>query len=364
MGVADTLRPAARRAIQTAQKAGVSVRMITGDHFETAFHIGKQLGLIESRDQVFDSRNIQDLTDKQLQKRVAASFVFSRVTPENKFRILKILKLKEITAMTGDGVNDVPALASAHVGVAMGSGSQIAKDAGDIILLNNDFESIIRAMKEGRVVFSNIKRMLYFLLSTSSGVAGTLISSMVIGLPLPLSPVQILWVNLVTDTALVIPLGLEKGEKHIMRMKPVSPTAPLLGKYLVFRLVMVAIIMAALTIGMYVYFQGMYGAAYASTIAFSALVVMQWANAFNSRSTYQSVVTRLRVMNKTFYIGLSISVLLQIIAIFGPLQGLLDVTPVAIGDIFVTTLIAFIVPILVVEAHKFYGRRTVLNPVE
>ncbi|MDB5160050.1 MAG: pacL2 [Candidatus Saccharibacteria bacterium] len=364
MGVADTLRPTARRAIQTAQRAGVTVRMITGDHFETAFHIGKQLGLIESRDQVFDSRQIGDMTEGQLRQRVESSFVFSRVTPENKFRILQVLKIKEVTAMTGDGVNDVPALSSAHVGVAMGSGSQIAKDAGDIILLNNDFESIIRAMKEGRIIFSNIRRMLFYLLSTNTGEVITALFSIGIGFPMPLSPVQILWVNLVTDTAMVIPLGLEKGEKHIMKMKPVSPTAPLLGRYMIFRVVLVALTMAALAVAMYIYFSLKYGAPYGHTIAFTALVVMQWANAFNARSTFQSFFTRLKVINKPFYVGLSVSVILQVLAVFGPLQGMLGITPIAIGDLFTTSLIAFSIPILVVEIHKFYGRRFVKLIVE
>jgi Ca2+-transporting ATPase len=364
LAVADTLRPTARRAITTAQLAGVTVRMITGDHFETAYHIGRQLGLIQSRDQVFDSRQIGELTDKQLQKRVATSFVFSRVTPENKFRILQALKIKEVTAMTGDGVNDVPALSSAHVGVAMGSGSQIAKDAGDIILLNNDFESIIRAMKEGRIIFSNIRRMLFYLLSTNTGEAATAVISIALGFPMPLSPVQILWVNLVTDTAMVIPLGLEPGEKHIMRMKPISPTAPLLSRYIIFRTVLVAVTMATMAISMYAYFSLKYSVEYGHTVAFTALVVMQWANAFNARSTFQSLFSRLKVVNKPFYIGLAISVILQILAVFGPLQGLLNIHPIAIGDLYTTSIIAFVVPILVVELHKFWGRRYVTDPQE
>jgi len=364
MGVADSLRPTARRAILTAQRAGVTVRMITGDHFETAYHIGKQLGLIESREQVFDSRLISDLTDGQLLERVENSFVFSRVTPENKFRILQALKIKEVTAMTGDGVNDVPALSSAHVGVAMGSGSQIAKDAGDIILLNNNFEGIIRAMKEGRIIFSNIRRMLYYLLSTNAGEVITAVVSIAIGLPMPLSPVQILWVNLVTDTAMVIPLGLEPGEKHIMKMKPVSPKAPLLSKYMISRMILLALTMAALAISLYAFFSAKYGAAYGHTVAFCALVVIQWANAFNARSTYQSLFTRLKVINKPFYIGLTISIIMQILAVFGPLQGLLNITPIAIGDLFVVSLMAFFIPIFVVEIHKFFGRRFVKNPME
>ena len=364
LAVADTLRPAARHAIANARAAGVSVRMITGDHFETAYHIGRQLGLIESREQVFDSRLMNELDDKKLTDRIEAARVFSRVTPENKFRILQILKAKEVTAMTGDGVNDVPALASAHVGVAMGSGSQIAKDAGDIILLNDNFASIVRAMKEGRIIFANIRRMLFYLLSTNIGEVITSIGALIIGIPLPLVPIQILWINLVTDTTMVIPLGLEPGEKDVMKRKPIVPTSPLLSKYMISRIIIVALVMGILTLAMYAYFAAQYGTAYGQTIAFTALVVMQWANAFNARSTYQSVFTRLKVWSKPFYIGLAASVLLQVLAVLGPFQGLLHIHPVALGDLFTTSLVAFFALILVVEIHKFFGRRLIKDPLE
>ena len=364
IGVADSLRPTARRAILTAQRAGVSVRMITGDHFETAYHIGKQLGLVESRDQVFDSREITGMTDAQLKKRVASSFVFSRVTPENKYRILQTLKIKEVTAMTGDGVNDVPALSSAHVGVAMGAGSQIAKDAGDIILLNNDFEGIIRAMKEGRIIFSNIRRMLFYLLSTTTGGAISMVAAIAAGLPLPLTPIQILWINLVTDSAMVIPLGLEPGEKNAMKAKPIPPKSPLLSKYMVFRIGLVAAVMAAMVLGIYTFFLNTHGQGYANTITFYAFVIVQLANAFNARSTFQSLFTRLKVMNKPFYVGLAISTILQCLAFFGPLQGPLGIASVSLVDMAIIGFLSFLIPILVVEIHKWYGRHFVKNPVE
>lgn len=364
LAVADTLRPVARRAIHAAQNAGVSVRMITGDHFETAYHIGRQLDLITSRDQVFDSRLMNDMTDRELTKHIFNARVFSRVTPENKFRILQILKAKEITAMTGDGVNDVPALTSAHVGVAMGSGSQIAKDAGDIILLNDNFESIVRAMREGRIIFSNIRRMLFYLLSTNTGEAITMVGALALGLPMPLAPVQILWVNLVTDTSMVIPLGLEPGEKGIMKRKPIAPKSPLLSKYIISRIVLVALTMGVLALSLYAYFNSHYGAAYGQTVAFTSLVVMQWANAFNARSTFESLFSRLRVWNGSFYIGLTASIILQCIALFGLLQNALHIHPILISDLFVTGLLSFIALIAVVEIHKFFGRRFLKDPVE
>ncbi len=359
VAVADTIRPSARRAIAAAHRAGVSVRMITGDHYETAYSIGMKLGLVTAREQVFDSRLMIDMTDKQLAKVAHTARIFSRVTPENKFRILKVLKLKEVTAMTGDGVNDVPALAKADVGVAMGSGSQIAKDAGDIILLNNDFASIVHAMREGRIIFSNIRRMLTYLLATNIGEVVTTLGALIIGMPMPLAPIQILWINLVTDTAMVIPLGLEPGEKSVMKRKPIHPKAPILGKYMISRIVLMATIMGVLALGLYIYFSARYGTPYAQTVVFVALVAVQWANAFNARSTYDSIVVRLRVRHIPFWVGLAVAVTLQSLALFGPLQSALHVNAIAISDIFWVTLLAFAVAIIPVEIHKYFGRRFV-----
>ncbi len=357
VAVADILRPEAKKAIHAAMKAGVTVRMITGDHFETAFHIGKQLGMVETRDQVFDSRRMNVMSDEELEEVIDSIRVFSRVIPEHKYRILALLKKHNITAMTGDGVNDVPALANAHVGVAMGSGAQIAKDAGDIILMDDNFKSIVDAMREGRTIFSNIRRMLFYLLSTNAGEVLVAIGALIVGLPVPLAPVQILWVNLVTDTSMVIPLGLEPGEKANMKRKPNKPNAPILGKFLISRMVLVALTMAVLTLSMYALYSDKYGHEYGRTIAFCALVVMQWANAFCTRSDDESIFKRVRVFNGKFYAGLTVAVSLQMLAIFGPIGDLLHITPVALGDLVITGTLAFVIPITLVEIHKFIGRR-------
>ena len=331
--------------------------MITGDHFETAFHIGKQLGMVETRDQVFDSRRMNVMSDEELEEVIDSIRVFSRVIPEHKYRILALLKKHNITAMTGDGVNDVPALANAHVGVAMGSGAQIAKDAGDIILMDDNFKSIVDAMREGRTIFANIRRMLFYLLSTNAGEVLVAIGALAVGLPVPLAPVQILWVNLVTDTSMVIPLGLEPGEKANMKRRPNKPNAPILGKFLISRMVLVALTMAVLTLSMYALYSDKYGHEYGRTIAFCALVVMQWANAFCTRSDDESIFKRVRVFNGKFYAGLTVAVSLQMLAIFGPIGDLLHITPVALGDLVITGVLAFVIPITLVEIHKFIGRR-------
>lgn len=357
IAVADVLRPEAKKAIHIALKAGVTVRMITGDHFETAYHIGRQLGMVSNRSQVFDSRRMSVMSDAELEEVVNSTRVFSRVIPEHKYRILSLLKKKNITAMTGDGVNDVPALTSAHVGIAMGSGASIAKDAGDIILIDDNFKSIIDAMREGRVIYANIRRMLFYLLSTNAGEVLVAIGALLIGLPVPLVPVQILWINLVTDTSMVIPLGLEPGEKAIMNRQPNRPEAPILGKLLISRMILIALAMACLTLGIYAIYSSLYGHDYGRTIAFSSLVVMQWANAFCTRSDYESLFSRLKTFSAPFYIGLTAAVGLQMLALFGPLRDLLHITPVSIGDLAITGAIAFSAPILVSEVHKFVSRR-------
>jgi Ca2+-transporting ATPase len=239
----------------------------------------------------------------------------------------------------------------------MGSGSQIAKDAGDIILLNDDFAGIVRAMREGRIIFSNIRRMLTYLLATNIGEVATTIGALIIGMPMPLAPIQILWINLVTDTTMVIPLGLEPGEKSVMKRKPIDPKAPILGKYMISRIVLMAVSMATLALVLYSIYSAQYDTAYGQTIVFVALVAVQWANAFNARSTYDSLFTRIKVWHKPFWIGITIAVTMQMLALFGPLQGPLHVNPVATGDIFLATMIAFAVAVIPVEIHKYFGRR-------
>ncbi len=357
VAISDQLRPEARTAIAAAQRAGITVRMLTGDHFETAYHIGMQLGLVAHRDEVFDCRRMARMSEKQLVAQLEHIKVFSRVLPEYKHRLLTILKKHNITAMTGDGVNDVPALTNAHIGIAMGSGSQIAKDAGDIILLDNNFRSIIAAIHEGRTIFSNIKRMVVYLLSTNLGEVVVFIGSLIVGLPLPLTPVQILWVNLVTDTTMVIPLGLEPGERRDMRRPPYSSASPLLSRFMVSRIILAASVMGVATLTLYATFDRVYGHEYARTVAFCGLVVMQWASAFAARSDYEPLWRRIVKPNPAFYIGLTISVLLQLAALYGPLGNLLHVTPLHSQDLLLVAAISFVIPIITIELHKWIGRR-------
>lgn len=361
LAVADELRPEARQAILDAQSAGITVRMVTGDHAETAYAIGRQLGLVEHRDQVLDCRTIDKLSETQLEARVSDTRVFARVIPEAKHRILGILKKNDITAMTGDGVNDVPALTNAHIGVAMGSGSQIAKEAGDIVLLNDNFASIIQAVRGGRVIFDNIRRMLFYLLATSLGEVLVSVGALLLGIPLPLVAVQILWINLATDSALVIPLGLEPAEEDVMKRRPRTPSQPILDRHLIVRLALVASTMAVLGLGIFFVFLQSHSADYARTIIFSTLILMQWANALNARSEWSSIAVRARTLNPSLVFGFSVAALMFWLAIFGPLAGALYVVPVELADVIFTGLIGMAAVIAVVELHKWYGRAVTLK---
>ncbi|NCU39238.1 HAD family hydrolase, partial [Candidatus Saccharibacteria bacterium] len=283
--------------------------------------------------------------------------IFARILPEDKFRILKALKKSEITAMTGDGVNDVPALANAHVGIAMGSGSAIARDAGGIVLLNDNFSTIIKAIAEGRKIFDNIRRMLFYLLSTSLGEVLTMLVALLVGLPLPVTAIQILWINLVTDTAMVLPLGLEPEEDGHMKRPPRRPKDPLLSRMLLSRIGLVSVTMAIVTLGVVFVLVGQgRDVAYIQTVAFMTLIAGQWINAFNARSEYKSSFSRLTKFNWGLAVGFGIAFGLQMLVMFGPLQSVFGIQNVPIETLVVTSSIMIVAVLAVVELHKILVR--------
>lgn len=355
---ADELRPEASRAIRAAQEAGISVRLITGDHYETAYNIGKQIGLANHHDQVVLGADLPKEMST-LATAIQHKTVFARILPEDKFRILKALKQTEITAMTGDGVNDVPALANAHVGIAMGSGSDIARDAGGIVLLNNNFATIIEAVSEGRKIFDNIRRMLFYLLSTSLGEVLTMIGALLLGLPLPVTAIQILWINLVTDTAMVLPLGLEPEEDGHMKRPPRRPNDPLLSTMLLGRMGLVSLTMAAITL-IIVFALKRQGqdTEYIQTVAFMTLISAQWMNAFNARGEYKSSFSRIKKVNHGLIAGFIIAFGLQMLVMFGPLKEVFDIQSVPFHTLLVYSSIMALAILAVSELHKFVIRTT------
>jgi Ca2+-transporting ATPase len=358
MAFSDELRREVPEAIRQAHNAGIDVRLITGDHFETAFNIGKQVGLTSHIDYVIQGDALPEDQHKLSQK-IKDIKIFARIIPKDKYRILKALKETEITAMTGDGVNDVPALTNAHVGFAMGSGSDIAKDAGDIILLNDNFATIVKAIREGRKIYDNIRKMLLYLLSTNLGQVMTMTGALLFALPLPVTALQILWINLVTDTAMVLPLGLEASEKDIMDKPPRRPNEPLLSRMLIHRMVIVSASMAIVTL-LLVWLLGSrgYSDAEIQTIAFVAFVVAQWVNAFNARSETESLFTRIKTKNNSLYVGLFFAIALQLVVMVGPLREAFNIQDVPLITMFYAC-VAMILSVLVsAEAHKAYVRAT------
>ncbi|HLG91117.1 MAG TPA: HAD-IC family P-type ATPase, partial [Candidatus Saccharimonadales bacterium] len=354
LAFADELRHESKAAIAAAQRAGVSVKMITGDHFDTAFYIGQQLNISPRREQVVQGSELPE-TEEGIRHFMKQKSVFARILPKQKLQILNVLKRSEITAMTGDGVNDVPALANADVGIAMASGSDIAKDTGDITLLDNNFASIIKAISEGRIIYDNLRKMLFYLFSTSLGEALTIIGALLLGLPLPVTAIMILWVNLVTDTALVIPLGLEPAESDHMQRPPRHPKAPILDRMILTRIVVVGGAMAISILGVFAYIIHLgYPHEYAQTIAFAMLVFAQWANAFNARSERQSLFTRLRTPNYKLLAGLALAAIAQAAVMFGPLKNVFGVESVNINHLLLALTATGIAVYLAAELHKLF----------
>lgn len=356
-GISDSIRKEAKAAVNDALSAKTKVVMITGDQFDTAYAIGQQLNIAKSPSDVFDCSKMHDYSDQELEEIVENTTVFARVLPENKYKLLKLLKQKNITAMTGDGVNDVPAISNAHIGIAMGSGTQIAKDASDIILLDDNFQTIINALKEGRIIFSNIQKMFVYVLSTNIGETITLVGALIIGLPLPLLPIQILYTNLVTDTTLVIPLGLEPGDKSIMKNPPRKPNDPILKSYLIARIVIIAFAIGITTLSVYSVALIHLGQEKAMTLAFTSLVVMQWAKAFCSRELLESSFKQIFVKNIAFLIGLISSILMQVLALYSPLSAYLKISYVDFHLILLVIILDLIVIFTITEIHKYIGRK-------
>ncbi len=353
IAIADALRPGAKNAIDQNARMGVQTKMITGDHAGTAYAIGKEVGLAKSMSEVLDCSKLGNITDDDLADLVKTTTVFARVTPEDKFRIMEAIKQNEICAMTGDGVNDVPALVGAHVGIAMGDSPSIVQDAGDIVLLDNNFKNITEAIKESRTVLANIRRMLGYLLATNAGEALTMMGALLLFGGQMLTPIQILWVNLVTDSLLVIPLGLEPVEAKVLRRKPDPKNAPILPGSLVMRMILIAVTMAVITIGTFAASWWILGSIeQANTLAFTALVVMQWSGAISARGLYESALERLKARHGSFYAALAVAVVLQMLAIFGPLSTITGTVSVPFWSLAVVGAIAFIVPLVVIEVYK------------
>lgn len=329
-GMIDPPRPEAIEAIDRCKRAGIRVMMATGDHKITARAIAEQMGMLREGGIVVDGKEVAGMSDDELTERIDSIDVFARVEPEHKLRIVKALKRKgQVVAMTGDGVNDAPALKRADIGIAMGiTGTDVSKEAAEMVLTDDNFASIVAAVEEGRIVYGNIKKVVTYLVSTNTGEMLTIITTVLIGLPLPLLPVQILWVNLVTDSFPALALAADPPREDVLAGPPIDPKARIISRGVIYRLLLVATIMAIGTVGLFYMELLDDGIDKARTIAFATMAVFQLFNSMNVRSPRYSVFRIGVFTNKWLNIAVLTGILLQIAAIHLPfMQTLFRTVP-------------------------------------
>lgn len=341
-GMLDPPRDASIPAVEAARKAGIRPVMITGDYATTALAIAKQVGIADNG-RVLSAGDVKDMDNPELANAALESGVFARVSPTQKIRILNALKEQgHVVAMTGDGVNDAPALKNADIGVAMGqAGTEVVKEAGDMILTDDNFATIVNAVEEGRVIFSNLRRVVFFLLTTNVGEVLTLSAALAFGLGLPLTAVMILWVNLVTDGVSDIPLGVEPKHRDVLEHPPRDPEEPIITKGVIGRIAILAPVIAVGTLGLYWYELQAGSHQHAQTIAFTTLAAFQWFHAFNARSRYESVFSIGLFSNKWLLAGVGTGIVLQVVVIQTSIgKWLFDTVPLNLVDWGLIVLVA------------------------
>ncbi|RAP50658.1 MAG: ATPase, partial [Methanosphaera sp. rholeuAM74] len=346
VGMIDPPRSKVKKSIKTCHEAGINVKMITGDHQNTASAVAKQVGITNS-DEVLTGQEINKLDDEEFKEKIREVNVFARVFPEQKIRIVKLLKnINETVAMTGDGVNDAPALTGADIGISMGSGTDVAKKSSDMILENDDFSTIIYAVKEGRTIYSNIKRFIKYQLSTNIAAIITILASSILAIPLPFNPVQLLWINIIMDGPPAQSLGVEHPDKNIMKIPPSDEN--ILSKDNLLHITVIGLFMSIGTLGLYIY-ELTIGTPQllASTIAFTVFVVYQLFNVFNCRSNTDK-------RNNTLIVAVVASFILQLCAIYIPfLQTIFKTTAIPPNSWILIIIVAFTILIVERIVRKF-----------
>jgi Ca2+-transporting ATPase len=335
VGMMDPPRDEARDAIVVAKKAGIRVVMITGDHKDTAVAIAQELKIKDSDEIVaLTGSDLDKLSDQEFLNMVNDISVYARVFPEQKVRIVEALKQTgNVASMTGDGVNDAPALKKAAIGVAMGSGTDVAKESADMLLQDDNFATIVKAVREGRTIFDNIRRFVRFQLSTNIGAILTITSSSIIGLPVPFNPIQVLWINIIMDGPPAQSLGVEPPEHNVMERPPLKEE--IIPRKNLTKIVVAGVVMTVGTLALYSYLL-MNGAEliYAMSMAFTLFVMYQIFNVFNCRAEHG-------FSNNFLYIAVGASVLLQLGVIYLPfLQGIFRTTALGLIDWVIILLIA------------------------
>jgi Ca2+-transporting ATPase len=373
VGMLDPPREEAISAVQKCKKAGIKVVMITGDNEFTANAIAKELGLLEGDGKTLTGAELEDMSDAQLDKIVQEVNVYARVSPEHKLRIVNSLKKKNhIVAMTGDGVNDAPALRKADIGVAMGiTGTDVAKEASEMILADDNFASSVAAVEEGRIIYNNIKKSIYYLLSTNIGEILIIFIGLIIGLPIPIVAVQILWINLVTDSFPALALSVDPAGEDIMLLPPRNPKEPVITRRMIYNMIVVATVMCISTLLLYSSALGVFsplGISYsnldtARTIAFTNMAFLQLIHTFIVHSQRESIFKIRTFSNRYIILATVISSILQLAVIYiPPLQNLFHTTPLSLFELVIVVLGSSSI-ILATEIVKFFERRVASPPM-
>ena len=359
-GMIDPPREEAIKAIETCKKAGIRVIMITGDHITTATAIAKRMGLIEEASSAIEGAEINALDEAGLIEMLKHKSVFARVSPEHKVRLVKALKAnREVVAMTGDGVNDAPALKAADIGVAMGiAGTDVSKEAADMILTDDNFASIVSAVEEGRIIYSNIRKFVGFLLSCNIGEILIILIAMVANWGVPLVPIQLLWVNLITDSLPAFSLGVEKGDQSIMLRKPRGIDEPIIDKKMAFSIGFQSIglavaVLTAFRVGLMIS-TDVDRMMLARTFAFSTLIFGELFRAYSARSEDQYLWQFNVLSNKFLNMSVVIAVTLLMLVVYVPaLQVIFKTVPLSANHLILVVALGLL-PILFGEfAKKF-----------
>jgi Ca2+-transporting ATPase len=357
VGMLDPPRPEVRDAVGLCKAAGIRPVMITGDHPLTANHIARQVGIADD-ERFVTGQELEELSAAELRRAAGEVAVFARVSPEHKIRLVEAYQAeRNVVAMTGDGVNDAPALKKADIGVAMGiTGTDVAKEAAKMVLLDDNFATIVAAVQEGRVVYDNIRRFIRYLLTCNASEIAVMLFGPVLGTPLPLQPLQILWMNLVTDGLPALALGVEPAEADVMRRPPQAATESIFGRGMVPFIAALGVVASAVSIGVgLLAFRN--GDAHWQTLLFSTLVFSQLALALGVRSETRALWTLGFGSNRPMLGAVVLTAVLQLAVVYVPvLQTIFGTTALPARDLLVAVMAAASV-LAAVEVWKWALRR-------
>ena len=353
IGMIDPPREGVEEAVATCRKAGIKTVMITGDHIATAKAIARDLGILKKNDLAITGKELDEISQKELEKNISRYSVFARVSPEHKVRIVEAFqKTGAVVAMTGDGVNDAPALKKADIGIAMGkNGTDVAKNASDMILTDDNFVTIVEAVKQGRNIFENIKKAVHFLIATNIGEIVTIFMGLLLGVKAPLLAIQLLWINLVTDSLPAIAIGLEPPAKDIMNKKPRDSRKGIFADGLWGKILLEGTMLGMLTLLTFSIGNNLYGLEVGRSMTFVALGMLELVHSFNVKS--DESIFKVGLFENKYLIGAFIlGVLLQAVVVMVPaFANVFKLVPLN-GTQWLYTIGISILPLVIIEAQK------------